>query len=110
MDDMAPEVSASTASSRPRISLGSSGKLGVGSGIEFSSASVELRALALQSHTLAPEVLEAKRTALLEEKQQILREVVDRHDDLVCFLSEIFLRIAEVVCRYASYSTCSNLK
>jgi hypothetical protein len=85
MNDMTPDASASA--SKIKIGVRRSGRLDGDTGAECSLAGMESISLVSQTHNFAPEVFEAKCAALLEEKQVMLEQVVDRHDDMVRFLS-----------------------
>lgn len=80
---MAPEASASTSTSKPKASVRTSRKSDAGTPTESSPSRAVSHSLVAQGRDFTPEVLEAKRTALLEEKQVTLEQVVDKHDDLV---------------------------
>jgi hypothetical protein len=87
MNNMTPETSASTSTPKTKIAVRRSGRFDTGSGAKSSSAKAEPRSLLSETHSLTPDVFQAKRASLLEEKQVWLEQVVDRHDDLVRFHS-----------------------
>ena len=87
MNGMTPEASASTTTSKIKIGARKSGRLDAGTEAETSLGVMVSRSGVSQMQDFAPEVLAAKRAALLEEKQVTLEQVVDKHDDFVCFLS-----------------------
>lgn len=82
---MTPEASASTTTSNAKISSRRSGRLDAGTDAGSSLGIMESRSSVSQIHDFPPEALEAKRAALLEEKQAVLEQVVDRHDSFVRF-------------------------
>jgi len=82
---MTPEASASTTKSKAKIGFRRSGRLDAGTDAESSLGIMESRSSVSQIHDFPPEGLEAKRAALLEEKQVMLEQVVDRHDNFVRF-------------------------
>jgi hypothetical protein len=86
MNGMTPEASASTPTPKIKIGVRRPGSLNADRGAETSLGVMESRSPVSGVHNFVPEVLEGKRAALLEEKQVMLKEVVDRHDDLVRFL------------------------